>query len=172
MSKSLTEKKYYILLTPVITDTTLYTYNKTGTTIVNSNSSTITTITNYSQSVKTVYYDEIVLFNPSGKTFQGITGTYTTESYNNSPIVFNVYDLSKYISNRLLNFISQLQLVNKCNSYSMSDNVIPSECKDTFVGYDTSSNIRNQMNEQRSKLPLYIQSLMGLPDKKNIYNNN
>jgi hypothetical protein len=166
MSNPLINKKYYILLTPVITDTTLvYTYNKSGTT-VNSNSSTITTVTSYSQSVNTVYYDEIVSFNTSGKTFQGITGTYTTESSNGNPIQYNVYDLSKYISNRLLSFISQLQQVNKCNSYSSNDNVIPSDCANTFVGYDSKTDISGQIAEQKTKLPLYKSSLMGLTDKK------
>jgi len=166
MSNLLIEKKYYIILTPVITDTTLvYTYNKSRTT-VNSNSSNITTDTSYSQSVNIVYYDEIILFNPLGKTFQGITGTYTTESSNGTPIQYNVYDLSKYISNRLLSFISQLQQVNKCNSYSSNDNVIPSDCANTFVGYDSKTDISGQIAQQTTKLPLYKSSLMGLEDKK------
>jgi len=161
MSNPLINKKYYILLTPVITDTTsVYTYNKSGTT-VNSNSSTITTVTSYSQSVNTVYYDEIVSFNPSGKTFQGITGTYTTQSSNGNPIQYNVYGLSKYISNRLLHFISQLQHVNKCNSYSSNDNVIPLYCANVFVGYDSKTDISGQIAQQTTKLPLYKSLFMG-----------
>lgn len=143
MSNPLLIKKYYIIETPVINDpNTIYIYNTNK-----SNSNT----TSYDSNNNKIYFDDILEYNPSQNTFSGVTGTYTKTNYS-----MDIYQLSKYVSDRLVNFISQLQKVNRCNRYGSSNDAIPSECSNTFNMYDTSFNIRTQItNISNNRLPLY-----------------
>ena len=155
MQSILTKKRYYIIETPPITDTTngsnsVYNYNKTenGEPRVNDISKMI-----YKQTKNTIYYDEIVYYNPNGNIFK------TTSSLPcNFKGGFNIYDISKHISNKLIKFIEDLQLINTCNSYaSPSNEPIPNNCSNTFIDYDTNSKIATQKNNiTGNKLPLYI----------------
>ena len=152
MSNPLLDKKYYIIETPAIPVTindpnTIYTYNK----INNTSVSNTTNKTTYNLNDKNIYFDDILEYDSSKNTFAGVSGTYTT-----TKPAKDIYQLSKYISDRLVNFISQLQKVNRCNKYGSSNNAIPSECSNTFIGYDTSANIKIQItNISNNKLPLY-----------------
>jgi hypothetical protein len=161
--KDLTQSYYYVIETPVIIDVSyLYTYNV--------NSSDNSKYTNnldyykYSNSRNTIYYDDIIMYNPNPITnpYQGIQPSYTTGSYTCKNIL-NIFDLSKYVSNRLIDFINELQLVNRCNEYSSSNKAIPAECSNTFNDYDSMDNIKNQMG-QSNKFPSYKPDV--LPNKK------
>ena len=158
MSNPLLIKKYYIIETPAINDTTttyIYTYNTNK-----SNSNT----TSYDSNNNIIYFDDILEYNPKDKTFSGLTGTHTSIKYS-----MDIYQLSKYISDRLVNFISQLQKVNRCNKYGSSSNAIPSECSNTFNMYDTSANIKIQItNISNNKLPLYKTLLTTGEPKKHL----
>lgn len=159
MSNPLLEKKYYIIETPAIGITTINTYNK----INNTSVSNTTYKTTYNLSNNNIYFDDILEYDSSKNTFAGVSGTYTTTTP-----AKDIYQLSKYISDRLVNFISQLQKVNRCNKYGSSNDAIPSECSNTFIDYDTSANIKIQITNisNNNKLPLYkTLSTTGEPKK-------
>lgn len=152
---SLIQQKYYIFETPAITDISyLYSYN------INADNTKKTNQLNYNNYDRTrniVYYDDILLYDPEPKNniYQGIQLNYCNSNYN-SINQFNIFDLSKYISNRLMNFIDQLQLVNQCNRYGSSNDAIPALCSNAFNNYDSKNNINAQINNiQNNILPSY-----------------
>lgn len=159
----LTKSYYYVIETPIITDISyLYTYNVN--TSNNSKYSNNLTYYRYNSSLNTIYYDDIIMYNPNPLTnpYNGIQPSQSSGSYNCKHIL-NIYDLSKYISNRLIVFIHELQLVNRCNEYGTINKAIPAECSNTFNNYDSMNNIKNQMN-QNNKIPSYKTEV--LPNKK------
>jgi len=160
MSHFLTNSLYHIIETPIITDISyLYTYN------LNSNNAKKVNNLNYNiyeTSRNTIYYDDILMYNPDplNNPYQGIQSSQSIGTYN-VKIRVNIFDLSKYISNKLVNFINEMQLVNRCNKYGLTTEAIPAECSNTFIGYDSKNNINTQMiNTQNSKLPAYNPSLL------------
>lgn len=153
MSSKLTTEFYYIIITPTVKNDKIDTYHISGVT----NNVNYISFSNYDINKKTIYYDEIVKYDPSGKSFEGIEGNY---EMNNTK--YNVWYLSKYISNRLVDLIDQLQLVNRCNKYGKPNaDAIPNDCSNTFIGYDTSANIAIQ---KEKIFPLY--TLNSLTSKK------
>ena len=148
MSFKLAYKKYYIVETPSINSENIRNINTT----IQRNTPDIRTNSQLNSLNNKIYYDEIVQYIPNDNiTYQGIEGTYIK---NNNP--YNIYDLSKYISNRLVNLIDQLQLVNRCNKYgSPNSDAIPADCSNAFIGYTTNSNIKLQ-----NSIPLYTSTYL------------
>lgn len=117
------KKTYYIIKTPVIEDTnpnssnSIYKYNLSSTGGTLTNDICMNAYLVNGQKKNTVYYDDIVFYQPINTTtdivhlYEGInraTGNYTYSTFT------NIYELSNYISNRLLLLITDLQLGNEC----------------------------------------------------------
>lgn len=148
----LIKKQYYVIETPTITDSiyiNTYSYDN-----IKKQKSNDSSDGNYDRSHNTIYYDHIVKYEPtpSINNYQGINPSLSKESYSKKG-PYDIFDLSKYISNRLVNLIDQLQLLNKCNKYRSSNESIPASCQDVFIGYDTKANINDQIDKKI--IPLY-----------------
>jgi hypothetical protein len=163
MSNPLTIKKYYIIETPVVDQTNVSTYNfKDGSKMQN----------DLTQQKMIVYYNDIIT-EPTPLVKNGtIDPTKIDNSvaviggntYNLSP-KYDVYGLSNYISNALVQFINDIQLFNQCNQYaSPNKKAIPVNCQDTFQQYDTNDNIKQNMNT----LPLYKEAVMSGNRRKHL----
>lgn len=164
MSNPLTNKIYYIINTPVVDESILYTYDKSQTGIKRSNT--------ISKAYSEIYYSDIV-YDPNLVTTTNGVGNakfdfgnaiYTSggNQYSLSR-GYNLYELSNYISNLLKKFIADLQLVNQCNQYAQNKDTIPSNCQNTFKGYSDRSKI------DRTKLPQYQYSVMRGDRKKHLH---
>lgn len=164
MSNPLTNKIYYIVNTPVVDDSILYTYDKT----VNGAKRVNTISKSYSE----IYYSDIIYDSNLVSTTNGVasanfnfgTAIYTSQGNQYSlSQAYNLYELSAYISKLLTKFIADLQLVNQCNQYSTNNKAIPSNCQNTFKGYAN----KNAINT--SKLPMYQYNVMSGHRKKHLY---
>ena len=115
------KKTYYIINTPVIDNTapnspnSIYKYNlsSSGSTLINDICMNAYRVNG--QNKNKVYYDDIIFYQPINAaaantvyTYEGINGNYTYTTLN------NIYELSNYISKRLLLLITDLQLANEC----------------------------------------------------------
>lgn len=136
-------KVYYIITTPAIVDTdqnspfSVYNYHLSKSNDISRDYYIIDGITK-----NTLYYDDIVFYKPTDmygtiKSYTGINinsvaldinGNYTYTIQN------NLFELSKYISNRLLYFIQKIQLANKCNKLKETHKIFAlfgtTECND------------------------------------------
>jgi hypothetical protein len=116
-------KTYYVINTPVIQDTTpnsndsIYKYNVSSSGSILMNDICMNAYIVNGEKKNTVYYDDIVFYKPINTStdsvylYQGInrvTGAYSFSTFN------NIYELSNYISKRLLILITELQLANEC----------------------------------------------------------
>ena len=162
---SLIRTRYYVIETPSITDISyLYTYNYD----INIKKTNGLNYNNYDNNACTIYYSDIVLYNPNPlvNIYQGIqlskcNGTYNT---NNQP--YNIFELTKLVSNKLIKFINDLQLVNQCNRYGSLNVAIPAECSNTFNNYDSKNNINKQItNIQNNILPSYTSEYLPIKTK-------
>jgi len=151
----LTDKIYYIIETPSVDETNISTYT-------NGNSSN--TISNTGNS--TIYYSDIVSneadkgcnqFNPSNMTNVGGITTTQTNKYTISNTPLSIYDITKYISNKYANFITDIQLIVQCNNTQSRHRAIPSNCTQIFQGYPTS---HSSTQPNWNSLPLYRTSAM------------
>lgn len=164
MTHQLTDKKYYIVNTPVVDESILYTYDKREDGSKRENS--------INKSGSEIYYSDIV-YDPNLVTTRNGVPTakfdfgkaiYTTQGNQYSLSQgYNVYELSNYISKLLTGFISDIKLLNDCNQYSTNGKPIPSECQTTFQGYSDPKSI------DTTKLPLYQYNVMNDNRKKHLY---
>lgn len=164
MSNPLTNKIYYIINTPIVDDSILYTYDKTD-----SGTKKVNTI---SKSYSEIYYSDIIYDSNLVTTTNGVTtanfdfgnAIYTSggNQYTLSQ-AYNLYELSNYISNLMKKFIVDLQLVNQCNQYATNTQAIPSNCQNTFKGYSDRTKI------DRTKLPEYQSNVMSGHRKKHLH---
>jgi len=161
----LDQRIYYIIDTPVVDTSFIELYTSYGGT------PNINTINKNNRS--TIYYSDIVTatvfdVNTRPANVSGIPTTYfpliayaTPDNPYRISDALNIYDLSKELSNRLINFINDIQLVNRCNSFiSPNTNAIPDDCQDTFDGYSSNNGIDN------TKLPLYVRTVMNTTNRK------
>jgi len=161
----LDDRIYYIIDTPVVDTSFIELYTST------SGSPNINIINKTTTS--TIYYSDIVTardFNVDVRPAD-VSGIPTTPfpsiayARSENPYIIsqalNIYDLSKELSNRLINFINDIQLVNRCNSFiSPNRDAIPNDCQDTFDGYYSNDGINNR------KLPLYVRTVMNTTNRK------
>jgi hypothetical protein len=114
-----------------------------------------------------IYYSEIIedtnplvrggRINPENMDNTIFTGGENT--YNLSLKKYDIYGVSKYISNLLIQFIKEMQLLNQCNQYaSPSEKEIPADCQNTFKEYNTHDKI--SQNKNNNTMPLYQTSMM------------
>jgi hypothetical protein len=136
----ITDKKYYIIETPAVQIGNIKTYNFNLDTLqINNIQFNSTSSIYYSDIISENALTECKQFNRSNTSnilsipVQPPNNNYTT----NGP--YSVYDLSKYISNKLLAFSGDLQLVNKCNLTSSTQSM-SSDCTTIFKGYTTGGN--------------------------------
>jgi hypothetical protein len=152
---SLINTKYYIIESPIITDISyLYTYNYD----IDIKKSNNLNYNNYSNNACTIYYSDIVLYNPNPKVniYQGVQLSKCSGTYNTNNIPYTIFELTKFISHKLIKFIYDLQLVNQCNKYGSSNDAIPAECSNTYNNYNSKNNIMKQMsNVQKNIFPSY-----------------
>jgi hypothetical protein len=78
---------------------------------------------------------------------------------------YNIFEISKYISNKLLAFSADLQLVNKCNSLVSSKKSMTSDCTAIFKGYTTNSDGTSSLPK---RLPAYQEpvDIINFPNRK------
>jgi hypothetical protein len=152
---SLTKTNYYIIETPSITDISyLYTYNYD----INIKKTNNLNYNNYDNNSCTIMYSDIVLYNPNPAVniYQGIQLSKCTGTYNTNNLPYTIFELTKFVSQKFIKFINDLQLVNRCNRYGSSNDAIPAECSNTFNNYDSKNNINQQMrNVQNNLFPSY-----------------
>lgn len=152
---SLINYKYYIIETPSITDISyLYTYNYD----IDIKKTNNLNYNNYDNNACTIYYSDVVLYNPNPNVniYQGIQLSKCNGTYNTNNQSYNIFELTKFVSNKLIKFINDLQLVNRCNRYGSSNDAIPAECSNTFNNYDSKNNINQQMRKfQNNQFPSY-----------------
>jgi len=167
MSNPLTIKKYCIIETPVVDQSIVSTYN-----VVNGSK----VQNDLTQPKIIVYYNDILTLPiPSVKN----DGTIDPDKIDNSIFTlqgntynltrkYDIYGLSTYISNALVQFINNLQTLNYCNQYaSPNKSAIPATCQDTFQQYDTNEKIQTIMNSSNN-LPLYKQAVMSGNRRKHL----
>jgi hypothetical protein len=154
---------YYIIETPVVGGEFKYipptytnTISKTG--VSHIYQSVIVTEEEFNVS-NDIHVESTVTGIPT-QSISSIASATPYNSYIISTTPLNIYGLSKEISNRIMTFTADLQLVNECNSYSTNGNAIPSICHDTFQGYTSNSSINT------SQLPLYQHSVMNTTNRK------
>jgi hypothetical protein len=165
MTSNLEQSIYYIISTPVVDGSNVYSYN-----IVNGSAA----INSFKyDGLNKIYYSEVVSNLPQSST--GCPQFDTTEIFDSTTIggiekniisnygfpsgyllsqKMTIFDLSTYISNLLNNFIADLKIVNKCNIYLTTNSNTNSNCNDTFQGYANGSQVNT------SQLPLYQYSAM------------
>lgn len=162
---SLINTKYYIIETPAITDISyLYTYNYD----IDIKKSNNLNYNNYNNNACTIYYSDIVLYNPNPTVniYQGIQLSKCVGTYNSRNQSYTIFQLTKYISDLLIKFINDVQLVNRCNKYGSSNDAIPAECSNTFNNYNSKNNINQQMsNIQNNILPSYTSEYLPMKVK-------
>ena len=164
MANQLIDKKYYIVNTPVVDESILYTYDKTESGSKKENS--------IDKSKSQIYYSDIIYDTNLVATNNGFPtakfdfGNAIYASQGNQYTLsqpYNLYELSDYISTLITGFISDLQLVNDCNQNAKDKKTIPSNCQTTFQGYSDEKSI------DTSKLPLYQYNAMNDRRKKHLY---
>jgi hypothetical protein len=160
MSNQLTQKKYYIINTPVVDDTILYKYDKREDGSKRENS--------INASGSEIYYSDIVSDPDLVTTQNGVptakfdfgNAIYTSQGNRYSLSQgYNLYELLEYISKLMTGFISDIELVKQCNESKS----IPTNCQTTFQGYEDNKPMDN------SKLPLYQYNVMNNHRKKHLY---
>lgn len=134
------KKTYYVITTPVITNTdstsssSIYKYNllTNGTALTNDICMNAYTVDGATKNI--LYYDDIVFYLPVNTTVTPnvvYTYRYITGSTSYSYSTFNnIYHLSNYISKRLLLLITDLQLANECKKSQSKPG-----CSTTFTNY-------------------------------------
>jgi len=136
----LTDKRYYIIETPAVNPGDIKTYNFIANTLQTNN-------IQYN-STSAIYYSDIISVNELAECKQfNIDNTSNILSIpvqppNNTYTLhgpYSVYELSKYISDKLLAFSSDLQLVNQCNTVSSTQSM-SSNCTAVFEIYTTGGN--------------------------------
>ena len=117
------KKTYYVIKTPVIEDTnpnsvnSIYKYNVSSNGKLLYNDICMNAYIINGEKKNKVYYDDIVFYTPLNisndhvNLYTGINSLISTYSYSTFN---NIYELSNYISKRLLLLISKLQLANQC----------------------------------------------------------
>jgi len=156
---SITDKRYYIIETPVVNPGNIQTYNYTLSSLQKND-----IIYN---SLSAIYYSDIVSPNALTECKQfDITNIVkikgiSVQNQNNYTVngPYSLYDISKYISNKLLAFSADLQLVNKCNS----QNAMTTDCTSIFKGYTTDNG-----SIPSSKIPAYQEPVdtVNFPNRK------
>jgi len=164
---SITDLKYYIIETPIVPYGSIKKYN------LNSQGNPLSNDIKYN-TISTIYYSDIVSpdevteckrFNISNNLkINPIPATIENNYTVNGP--YSLYHLSKYISNKLLIFSNDIQLVNKCNNTVISQKAMTSDCTDTFKGYTT--NDGGVSTNPPSSLPEYQNTvdIIKFPDRK------
>lgn len=162
---SLTNTKYYIIETPTITDISyLYTYNYE----IDIKKSNNLNYNNYDNNACTIIYSDIVLYNPNPaiNIYQGFQLSKCVGTYNTNNIPYTIFELTKIVSKKLIKFIHDLQLVNRCNKYGSSNDAIPAECSNTFNNYNSKNNIIQQMsNAKQNIFPTYTSEYLPIKMK-------
>jgi len=130
----LNNKIYYIINTPVVDSSSVYTYNTSPT---NTLSLTGTSYIYYADIVTSQTFnvtsnlsDQTIVTGVPTNPISQIPSATPTNNYLLSKTPIDIYELSKLISITLLNFTDNIQLLNKCVNNAKFAST--SECNDTF----------------------------------------